>query len=323
MSYQSANLDPKRRCPVLILNYNGWDDTIAGLAAMRGHVADLWLIDNGSPVDRLSEVAGMFPEVRLMPIGENLGYAGAYNRAVDLAAAEGAEAVYILNNDAALRPGALDAALATLTATPDIAAVGSMMLDQGGRRVFFDGGWHFGADAAPLPQADLPDDVIDVRQVHGGGFALKIAAWRHVGPFHPDYFLYHEEADWCARAHAAGWRLVVDRRSRVDHEGEGSNVGHNSAYYMARNRFLAHRRGILLRDRKETALSIAEYEYLEAAGRGLAARVAITNGLIDGFRGRFGPRRGSAPALVTITLAAAMPWIFRARRKLAYLAGRS
>lgn len=301
------------QCPVLILNYNGWDDTIAGLQAMRAHVSDIWLLDNGSPVDRLDEVAARFPEVRILAMHENLGWAGAYNRAIALAADEGADAVYILNNDAVLRDGALDLALATLRASPRTAAVGSVMLFHGGTRVFFDGDWHWG-DGIALDEARRT--VRDVRSIHGGGFALSIAAYRAVGPFEPAYFLYHEEADWCLRAHAAGWRIVMDGRSLVDHEGEGSNTGFNSTYYRARNRFLARRRGIALRDRPETALSIVEYEYLEAAHRPIAARVAITDGLIDGLRGRFGQRRGRTPPAVTVILAIALPALFRLKRKL-------
>ena len=301
------------RCPVLILNYNGWDDTIAGLQAMRGHVSDLWLIDNGSPVDRLGEIAARFPEVRILAMHENLGWAGAYNRAIALAADEGADAVYILNNDAVLREGALDLALETLRAAAGPAAVGSVMLFRGGARVFFDGDWHWG-DGIALD--DARRTVRDVRSIHGGGFALSIAAYRAVGPFEPAYFLYHEEADWCLRARAAGWRIVLDGRSLVDHEGEGSNTGFNSTYYRARNRFLARQRGIALRDRPETALSIIEYEYLEGARRPIAARVAITDGLIHGLRGRFGQRRGRAPLVITSTLAVVLPALFRLKRKL-------
>ncbi len=143
-----------------------------------------------------------------------------------------------------------------------------------------------------------------------------------MGPFHEEYFLYHEETDWCLRARAKGWTIAIDGRSRVDHEGGASNIGFNTSYYMARNRFLAMRRGIGLRDRTETPLSIAEYEYLESAGAGLEQRVAITNGLLDGWRGRFGQRTAIWPRGVTVPLAALAPAAFRLKRKLLHLLGR-
>lgn len=305
------------QCPVLILNYNGWDDTIACITAMQSHIDNIWLIDNASPVNRLAEVKGRFPSVRQLVMPDNLGWAGAYNRAIAVAASEGHNAVYLLNNDAVARPGAVEAALTTLRGSEDIAAVGSMMLDNGGTRAFFDGDWHWDRTMAA---ASLRDDVREVRSLHGGGFAIKLLAYDTIGPFFEGYFLYHEETDWCLRASTAGWRIMVDCASRVDHEGEGSSVGSSRLYYIARNRFLAKRRGIHLRDREETNFSIVEYEFFEAAGHNFAARVAITEGLIDGLRGRFGRRFDiRIPRMITVPLAATMPFLIRLKRKVSHV----
>ena len=151
---------------------------------------------------------------------------------------------------------------------------------------------------------------------------MKLEAFDDVGPFHEDYFLYHEETDWCLRAQAKGWRVVVDGRSLVDHEGGASNTGFNSSYYMARNRFLAMRRGIALRDVPETSLSIVEYELLESHAAPRAQRVAITNGLLDGWRGRFGQRTTLWPRMVTVPIAVVLPRLFRLKRKARHLLSR-
>lgn len=301
-----------RRCPVLMLVYNGWDDVFSGLAAMQPWLEDLWLIDNGSTIDRIAEVRLAFPQVRIISTGSNLGWAGGYNLALKTVAAEGYETAYLLNSDAILRQGAVDQAIATLDANPDAAAVGSMMLHRNGTRAFFDGDWHWDADqSAP----GLREDVREVRTIHGGGFALNMAAFREVGQFHEDYFLYHEETDWCLRATSAGWRLLVDCRSRVDHEGEGSSTGFNRLYYIARNRFLAKQRGIQLRDRAESSFSIIEFEILGSAGKSHSERGAVINGLIDGLRGRFGQRKGVYPTVLTSSLATLLPLVFRGKRK--------
>lgn len=309
----------RSQCPVLILNYNGWADTIAGIAAMQPHIQNIWLIDNASPINRLAEVKQRFPNVRQLVMPENFGWAGAYNRAIALATAEGHSAVYLLNNDAIARSGAVEAALTTLLGSEDIAAVGSMMLDSAGTRAFFDGDWHWDRTVAAAP---LRDDVREVRSLHGGGFALKLKAYGTVGPFFEGYFLYHEETDWCLRARAAGWRIMVDCSSRVEHEGEGSSTGSNRLYYIARNRFLAMRRGIQLRDREESNFSIVEYEFFEAASHDFAARVAITEGLIDGLLGHFGRRSDNRiPRIITFPLAFTVPLLIRLKRKIYDLLG--
>lgn len=303
-------------CPVLILNYNGWVDTIAAIASMQSHVADIWLIDNASPDDRSGEIAERFPRVRQLSMEKNFGWAGAYNLAIGQAEAAGYDAVYLLNNDAVLRPGAVEAAVRTLRSAPDIAAVGSTLLDKNGTRAFFDGDWHWDNPKASGP---LRDDVREVRTIHGGGFALSLAAYRAIGPFCEDYFLYHEETDWCLRAGTSGWRVLIDCSSQVDHEGEGSNIGANRLYYMARNRFLAKRRGIPLRGRTETNISIIEHEILQAAGLGQQARLAITEGLVDGLNGRFGQRRSTMSGLISRPLATVLTSAFRLKRKISHI----
>ena len=47
--------------PVLILNFNGWDDTFANIATMAPYVPNIWLIDNGSDDDRTEEARRRFP----------------------------------------------------------------------------------------------------------------------------------------------------------------------------------------------------------------------------------------------------------------------
>ena len=302
-----------------MLNYGGWDDTMTALSAMGQDRRHVWLIDNASPQDRSAMIAAAFPEVRIITMERNWGWAGAYNRAIALASAEGHPAVYILNNDAVPHPDAVASALESLFSDSLIAAVGSLMLQHGGQSVFFDGDWYFHGGGLPVAQAH--HDLRLVRSLHGGGFALKLAAYTDVGPFHEDYFLYHEETDWCFRAQAKGWTIAIDGRSRVDHEGGASNLGFNSSYYMARNRYLAMRRNILLRDRQETRLSIAEYEYIGSLGAPLSQRVAITSGLIDGWRGKFGQRATGWSPVITLPLAIMMPIWFRMVRRFRHLSG--
>jgi hypothetical protein len=42
--------------PVLVLNFNGWDDTLAGLAEMSSYLSNIWVIDNGSDLDRTADI---------------------------------------------------------------------------------------------------------------------------------------------------------------------------------------------------------------------------------------------------------------------------
>ena len=86
--------------PAQILNYNGREDVFEALGRISGYVPNIWLIENGSTVDRTDEVREMYLNVRIVETGENRGWPGGYNVAIDMAIAEGYRYVYLLNNDA-------------------------------------------------------------------------------------------------------------------------------------------------------------------------------------------------------------------------------
>ncbi len=276
------------RIPVVILNYNGWNDTFASVARMLGYVDEIWVVDNGSAQDRCAEVVALSPKVRTLRHPRNLGWAGGYNRALRALAREGWDAAYLLNNDAVLEPGALEQAARLLRADRSLAAVGSAILTDEGRKVWFDGSYH--ADKAV---SELEPGVSAARTLNGAGFALNLAAFDALGPFHEAYFLYHEEADWFCRAWRAGWSLLVNRSSWVHHAREGSDQNFNARYYRLRNRFLASRRGVWLGDGPERWRGALRTVVRALATPDPHARRAAADALLDGVRGRFGPRPAS------------------------------
>src|SRR4051794_11109573 len=88
--------------PVIVLTWNGWDNTLECLRSLREDpdVATVWLVNNGSATDRSDDARAVFPGLRVLQFKENYGFAGGMNRALRMAATEGYELAYLLNNDA-------------------------------------------------------------------------------------------------------------------------------------------------------------------------------------------------------------------------------
>ena len=63
----------------------------------------------------------------------------------------------------------------------------------------------------------------------GACLAICREAWETLGPFDEEFFLYGEEADWQARAIAAGWRVRLENESGVRHSAQGTVAGDSSA----------------------------------------------------------------------------------------------
>ena len=73
---------PARQLLVVVLNYNGIADTLDCLDSLRAQscagIATL-VIDNGSRNDDLGRIAARFPDVEVIALGENRGWAGGNN----------------------------------------------------------------------------------------------------------------------------------------------------------------------------------------------------------------------------------------------------
>jgi len=82
------------------------------------------VMDDASPDDSAAMVRERFPQVRLYVNPVNMGYARSNNFAIARAAGR---FVYLLNSDAMLLPGALDALAAFLEEHPGVGAAGSML----------------------------------------------------------------------------------------------------------------------------------------------------------------------------------------------------
>src|SRR5262249_56554640 len=65
----------------------------------------------------------------------------------------------------------------------------------------------------------------EVRTIAAGAgcsLLLRADALRAVGLLDAVFFAYHEEIDWCFRAHRAGYLVYYEPRSRVYHHGSRS-----------------------------------------------------------------------------------------------------
>lgn len=286
---------PGNAVPILVLNWNGWDDSEECLRSLAEceDVAEVWLIDNDSSDDRCDEARTWYPGLRVLKLDANHGWAGGYNRALAVAQEEGYRYAYLMNNDCVAKSGFLNAATCAIDADQSCATVGSCICYQEDpRTIRFDGEYH----APNSVFVSHRSGVRRVNLVNGAGMLVRLEAFRSIGCFDERYFCYAEETDWCMRARAAGWTLILAHGSMILHACEGSNVGHTSLYYRTRNSFL------LLKNSPVTNRSWQFYEHLGYCVRqwttkrgDTSSRFAIIHAISDALDGNFGQRSTSGP----------------------------
>jgi GT2 family glycosyltransferase len=215
---------------IVVLNWNRRDDTLAcveSLAQARADGARVLVVDNGSRDGSVDAIRQRFPDIQVIALPENRGYAGGNNVGIRAALEGGADGVLLLNNDARVSPDFLVGLLWTLDIYPRAGAVCAAihrqdrpeMLDVAYAQVRL-GQRHavqlLGVNALP------GEGFSERRQIEvavGCCILLTAEALRTVGLFDEEYFAYHEDVDWSLRARNAGYQLFYEPLSRVFHRG--------------------------------------------------------------------------------------------------------
>jgi GT2 family glycosyltransferase len=221
---------PRRLTPadvaIIVLNWNKRDVTLAcleSLAAADAGDATVWVVDNGSRDGSVEAVRARRPDVRIVALPENRGYAGGNNAGMRAALAAGAGAVLLLNNDTEVAPDFLSPLLEVLS-NPQVAAVSSAVMRLDSPEVLQEA-WcdvhygfglarHVGVNALPGEGFDTPRPV---DAAIGCSLLIASDALARIGLLDEAYFAYHEEIEWCVRAQKAGYTLYYQPFSRVYH----------------------------------------------------------------------------------------------------------
>jgi GT2 family glycosyltransferase len=182
-------------------------DTLFAQPPLRGCALTVWLVDDGSTDGTSDAVRERFPSVRLLGGAGNLFWCRGM-RAAGTAAAETKPAVYLwLNDDVALKPGALAALAAAAVQQPDAILVGSCVSSDTGQLSY--GGRHrLGAHPGKLTAVPPGDHLRPCDTFEGNIVWVPAAVYDRVGNLTP--FLHAMgDIDYGYRAARAGFRSFV------------------------------------------------------------------------------------------------------------------
>jgi GT2 family glycosyltransferase/4-amino-4-deoxy-L-arabinose transferase-like glycosyltransferase len=259
------------------------------------------VVDNGSGDDSIERIRSAHPKAVVLGLSENTGFTGGYNAGISKALEQGADLVLILNNDAEMEPGALEAACADADAHPEcgLFGIGQLLPDGSAVDSFFRLRWSDGRVSLTPPGCEKKGEGWFLS---GCAILARRAAIEKLGLFDERFYLYAEDAEWSFRARALGIETRAAPDARVRHELFASS-GRTSPvflYYNSRNLFLLRKYAPGLFRR--TLYPVGVFLRLVRKARKLAGRgeadgaVAVADGLWAGFfAGRYGRRREASP----------------------------
>lgn len=292
------------RVAVIVLNWNGTDDTIECLQSlMRVDYprCEIIVVDNGSRESPRARIAAEFPTVTYLQTAHNLGYAGGNNVGIRHALAHGHDYVFVLNNDTIVEPDFLTHAVAVAESDAAIGVVGIKIMawDQPGHVWVAYGRVTYRQSLIGLVGYYEPDDgrydqQCDVDWVPGTAMLFSRRALECVGLFDEAFFAYHEDVDWCTLARERGFRVVFAPGARIHHKGHRSSGGKG---YVTPRQYLGGRNMVLF-VRKHARwyqtlrfvafqLATLPLQYLRRSFTGEQRGVVLkVRGMLDACRGR-------------------------------------
>ncbi|WP_165249751.1 glycosyltransferase family 2 protein [Paludisphaera soli] len=285
---QPQNRPEPPRLTVVVVNYDGWPD-VAGLLDRLVREPEFLsgacravVVDNASPSPRPDAEVFRRPGLRLVLRPDNGGFAVGVNAGWR---ASPAPWLLLLNPDVAIEPGTLGRILERLDALearpegpPGVVGFGLRNEDgshQGSVGVFPSLARSFREQLTPRRRRKyVPSDRLrpgEVDWVTGACMLIHGALMAELGGLDEDFFLYHEEVDFCRRARDRGWRIEYDPGVTVVHRAplQDRPISPKMRVVIRHSKLLYFRKHAPRRQ----FLALARIVELEAAARGAWAAV--------------------------------------------------
>jgi GT2 family glycosyltransferase len=234
-------LNNSPKVAIVILNWNGQKFLEKFLPSVRGSSYDnfeIFVADNGSADNSILFLETQYPDIDLILLPQNYGFAKGYNLALKKIEAD----YYILlNSDAEVKPGWIEPMVKLLESNNDIAACQPKLLAYNNKE-FFEyaggaGGW---LDAYGYPFAK--GRVFDIQEkdtgqydqsepvfwASGAALFIRASVFKEMNGFDEYFFAHQEEIDLCWRMQLAGYKIYSCPESVIYHVGGGTLPRGNS-----------------------------------------------------------------------------------------------
>lgn len=221
---------------IVILNWNGAKLLRQFLPSVIGYSKNdftkIVVADNGSTDDSIPILQAEFPQLEILDLKQNHGFAKGYNEALKQL---DAEFFVLLNSDVEVTEGWLDEPIRILESDASVAAVQPKIRSFHHRNEFE----YAGAAGGFIDRFGYPlcrgrifnvletdsgqyDQQTDIFWASGACMFIRAAHFHEAGGFDADFWAHMEEIDLCWRLKNKGYRIAFCPESMVYHVGGGT-----------------------------------------------------------------------------------------------------
>jgi rhamnosyltransferase len=247
--------DPKMYIPpALIVTHHPAHEFFAGLPILLAQFDRVLIVDNASAEETrlmLRQAAAQFEAQHLTILFnfENRGIASALNQGFRWALDQGYEHLFVLDQDSRPASNMTRELLQVYEAHPRrerIAIIAPRIVDELTGETAPVVRWHGFQLRKDVPRADVLENVA---LVITSGSLNNLSIYKKLGPFRDDFFIDYVDTEYCLRARANGFEIVLASQAVLYHRLGDQRMKHISKltlrptfhsprrwYYMHRNR---------------------------------------------------------------------------------------
>jgi GT2 family glycosyltransferase len=281
------------RIAIVILNWNGakllHQFLPSVIACSKGENVRIIVADNGSTDHSLQILQTDFPQVEILDLKQNYGFARGYNEALEQI---DSDYYVILNSDVEVTEGWLNEPIRLMETDRTIAAVQPKILSYH-QKTHFE---YAGAAGGYIDRFGFPfcrgrifneieedqgqyNDQADIFWATGACMFVRSKSFHESGGFDADFWAHMEEIDLCWRLKNQGYRIVYTPESKVYHVGGGS-----LPYESPRKLYLNFRNNLWLLYKNLPTGQLFYILFLRMALDGIAAVKLLTEFNLNGIR---------------------------------------
>ena len=248
----------KEKTPLVSIITVAWNNpevTIELLRSIKQHgtyeAIEMIVVDNGSKEDPTTAFERIYPEVKVIRTGKNLGFAGGNNAAIKVARGD---YFFLVNNDTEFTPFLIEGLLDIFNRHAEAGIVSPKFHYYFHKGTIEYAGYHavniFTGRNGMIGCLENDNGQYDEEKVtnyaHGGAMMVSREMIHLAGPLPEVFFLYYEEFDWCETIKRKGYKVYYQPKSLIYHK-ESMTTGKISplkTFYQTRNRILFMQRNV-------------------------------------------------------------------------------
>lgn len=231
---------------IILINYNGDNDTIDCVNSIKNidySNYEIIVVDNASKTQKELE-SKLDSSVIYIKSSENLGFSGGNNLGIQYAVKHGTDYVMLLNNDTVVERDFLSILVNAATKYPNAGILTGKILYYSKPDYTWYAGGYMNLNRARIhhyhigEENNFGDSDKIVSFATGCLMMIPSAVIKKVGMLNDIFFMYSEDAEYCARIQKSGYEIRYIPEAKIYHKVSASSGGAGSKlsqYYRTRN----------------------------------------------------------------------------------------